>query len=52
MFKIKILIIAGKNSYLAIRELNKFIDDAPFLISLGNLTDDQSDEEFNNFKDF
>ena len=35
MKKIKILIIAGKNASLAIKQLNKVMEDPPIMISLG-----------------
>lgn len=38
MSKIKILIIAGKNSSVAITHLAKIMDDPPIMISLGNNT--------------
>jgi hypothetical protein len=38
MSKIKILIVAGKNSSLAILALARLMDDPPFMISLGNVS--------------
>jgi 6-phosphogluconate dehydrogenase len=36
MSKIKILMIAGNNSYEAVKELANLLDDPPIMISLGN----------------